>query len=815
MNPETAATTNIPFMNGNEVDALLRCLQQFNAPINALEWGSGNSTAFLSQRLPAGSRWLSIEHQPRWHAIVAEMIADQELSDVSLVLATPTNDYVEGSDDGDFSSFRDYILFPSKLNRRFDFILVDGRARIECMAVGWDLLSADGIMVLHDAQRVEYAQGVPSNCHFLKIINPNEFMEGPLTILFMSKSPERITELNRQLSGILSPDLTIESNCSEIQGRFLNTALFINTYYGAFLNNHYSTHPSLAHKSYAEQKASLQATCFGDSDFYSTGLKRAGWGADDLIVNCQPLQETWARENGIGRMGLVEIATEQIRRQSPDVVYLQDLNLATAEFIDAIRPHTGLIVGQIASPVPAHTNLKALDIIFSSFPHFVEQFRAMGITAYYQPLAFEPRILQLLPGPERPYPATFVGGISPHHGKGLETLQKIAELVPLDCWGYGAESLQPDSPLRARHHGEAWGLDMFAVLRKSALTLNRHIDVAEDYANNMRLFEATGCGALLITDYKDNLNDLFEIGREIVAYRSPEECAALITYYRAHPSEADAIARAGQQRTLRDHSYAKRLEQTAEILERHLRYRTQSQRFEPPGHVSEGYRAIDSNDVQDNWTAAWKDAAIPARQRWLVQQELAAMYAGVVPKQFAVLAELLRPRVTSATTVLELGCSSGYYSEILEYLLNRQIRYSGVDYSQAMIDMAREYYRRPEFVVADGRSLPFGDRQFDIVISSCVLLHVPNYPEHIAETARTAKRFIVAHRTPVCRTKPTQAFRKMAYGVETVEFCFNEGEILALFLKEGFSLISYCEISSIQDDAFSISYLFERDDRPV
>jgi hypothetical protein len=96
-----------------------------------------------------------------------------------------------------------------------------------------------------------------------------------------------------------------------------------------------------------------------------------------------------------------------------------------------------------------------------------------------------------------------------------------------------------------------------------------------------------------------------------------------------------------------------------------------------------------------------------------------------------------------------------------------------------------------------------------------VLLHVPNYPEHIAETARTAKRFIIAHRTPVCRTKPTQAFRKMAYGVETVEFCFNEGEILALFLKEGFSLISYCEISSIQDDAFSISYLFERNDRPV
>ncbi len=72
---------------------------------------------------------------------------------------------------------------------------------------------------------------------------------------------------------------------------------------------------------------------------------------------------------------------------------------------------------------------------------------------------------------------------------------------------------------------------------KSFITINRHIDVAENYANNMRLFEATGCGALLITDYKDNLNELFEIGEEIVAYRSPEEAAALIKYYLSNPKK--------------------------------------------------------------------------------------------------------------------------------------------------------------------------------------------------------------------------------------------------------------------------------------
>lgn len=799
-----------PFMDTNEVDALLCCLQNFTQPAKALEWGSGRSTIYFSRYLPAGGTWISIEHQASWHATVSGMLEQQRVTNVSLHLIPPNTEYIEGGDDGNFTSFRDYIIYPAKLSKQYDFILVDGRARVECMAVGWNLLAENGIMVLHDAQRVEYQHGIPQSCSYLKIINPNEFMEGPLTLLFMAKSPHRIKELQHQLAMSLPSEIVIETNCADIKLESAHTALFINTYYGAFLNDHYNTNQGLSQATYATQKHSLQKTCFGDSDFYSSGLAKSGWRTEDLIVNCQPLQSAWARESGIVETDLPAIAREQIRRHSPAVIYLQDLSLATAEFMAAIRPHTKLIVGQIASPVPQHADLKAFDIIFSSFPHFVELFRSMGITAYYQPLAFEPRILQQLPNTGRPYPVTFVGGISAHHGKGLDTLQKIAELVPLDCWGYGASTLPTDSPLRIRHHGEVWGVEMFGILRHSAITINRHIDVAENYANNMRLFEATGCGALLITDYKDNLNDLFEIGKEVVAYRSPEEAAALIKYYQANPDEAAKIARAGQERTLRDHTYAQRMELTAEILERHLRYFKEKSCYQRPDKISTEYHPIHVENVREGMTSGWKSAEIPAKQRWLVQQELAAMYAGNIPKQFAVLAELLRAHISASTTVLEIGCSSGYYYEILEYLLNKQIHYTGVDYSDAMINMARNYYSLPEFVMADGKCLPFNNQHFDIVISSCVLLHVPNYREHIVETARVAKRFILAHRTPVCRSHATACYRKQAYGVETVELQFNESEFISLFNEQNFSLISYCEINAHENDNFCINYLFER-----
>jgi spore maturation protein CgeB len=86
----------------------------------------------------------------------------------------------------------------------------------------------------------------------------------------------------------------------------------------------------------------------------------------------------------------------------------------------------------------------------------------------------------------------------------------------------------------------------------------------------MRLYEATGVGTLLITDYKDNLHTLFEPGSEVIAYNSAEECVELVTYYLAHEEERQAIARAGQQRTLREHSYLHRMQELVNIVERQL-----------------------------------------------------------------------------------------------------------------------------------------------------------------------------------------------------------------------------------------------------
>ena len=111
---------------------------------------------------------------------------------------------------------------------------------------------------------------------------------------------------------------------------------------------------------------------------------------------------------------------------------------------------------------------------------------------------------------------------------------------------------------------------MYEIFHKSLITLNYHIDVAGAYAGSGQLFEATGIGTLLVTDWGKNLHEMREPGKEGVAYRSAEECAEMVQYYLGHAAEREAIARAGQQRTLRDHTYYKRMQEFADIIRDYL-----------------------------------------------------------------------------------------------------------------------------------------------------------------------------------------------------------------------------------------------------
>jgi spore maturation protein CgeB len=86
----------------------------------------------------------------------------------------------------------------------------------------------------------------------------------------------------------------------------------------------------------------------------------------------------------------------------------------------------------------------------------------------------------------------------------------------------------------------------------------------------MTLFETTGIGTFLLTDQKSNLSQFFELDREIVAYTDAQDCIAKALYYLDHEQQREAIAQAGQRRTLGEHTYHKRMVELVDVLKGYL-----------------------------------------------------------------------------------------------------------------------------------------------------------------------------------------------------------------------------------------------------
>lgn len=78
-------------------------------------------------------------------------------------------------------------------------------------------------------------------------------------------------------------------------------------------------------------------------------------------------------------------------------------------------------------------------------------------------------------------------------------------------------------------------------------------------AVNQRVFDVPACNAFLLTDYQEQMDELFTVGEEVICYKEPDEIEALIKYYLNHESERKRIAKKGYERVIRDHTYVSRV----------------------------------------------------------------------------------------------------------------------------------------------------------------------------------------------------------------------------------------------------------------
>ncbi len=364
--------------------------------------------------------------------------------------------------------------------------------------------------------------------------------------------------------------------------------LKIGVYYPAYLEQFYARRPGLAAEPYAAQHAALIDDCFGSSDFWTHALSQLGYETCDLIINAEPMQRAWAAERGPAfdeANWLFQITEAQVRDFRPDVLIVADYSTVTAAFLRRLRdacPSLKLVLGWCGAPYGDASVFAEWDVVLSCVPELVSHFREAGHRSRHVNHAFEPRVLERLEG-ETATAAdfAFIGSLVKferfHLGR-EKLLSRLVKETGLQIWSavvrppssrlgsvarflrgaWRSPQTSVDARIARRARPPLFGLDMFRQLRASRVALNTHIDISTHSASNMRLFEATGVGACLLTDWKENLGELFEPDAEVVAYRDAEECVEKVKYLLAHESRRRDIAAAGQRRTLRDHSFASR-----------------------------------------------------------------------------------------------------------------------------------------------------------------------------------------------------------------------------------------------------------------
>lgn len=158
------------------------------------------------------------------------------------------------------------------------------------------------------------------------------------------------------------------------------------------------------------------------------------------------------------------------------------------------------------------------------------------------------------------YDVSFVGTYRPSREKYLANFSEFN----LNIWG---DPRWAKSSLKRFVRGGRISLhEMKMVIRQSRISLNIYFEGYNLNGAPLRIFEVTGTGGFLLSEYRKVLSELFVLEKEIVCGKGINELKQKIRYYLNNPQKRGRVAMAGYKRARKDHCWEKRLKEMFEII---------------------------------------------------------------------------------------------------------------------------------------------------------------------------------------------------------------------------------------------------------
>jgi spore maturation protein CgeB len=209
--------------------------------------------------------------------------------------------------------------------------------------------------------------------------------------------------------------------------------------------------------------------------------------------------------------------------------------------------------------------LAPYDAIFFKEPFIVDRFQAMlDLPVYYLPQACNPRWHRpLTEAGTDPFLVT-AGNMYPSRVRLLERL--MAKGIPIRLYGSGFPRWLRETSVSGTHmHRYVVREEKARIFRSAAGVLNT-LHPAEVQGVNVRLFEAAGCGAAVLTEFRPTLPDLFAMGEEVLAYSDFDDLLDKATRLLNEAGITARLGDAAAKRAHRDHTYDLRVAKILQAL---------------------------------------------------------------------------------------------------------------------------------------------------------------------------------------------------------------------------------------------------------
>lgn len=370
--------------------------------------------------------------------------------------------------------------------------------------------------------------------------------------------------------------------------------LKLSFYYEEYIDYFYSSN-DLSNLDYRKHQKKIFEDRFGWSDSFKEVLNDKGsFVVEEIIVNDYLLQNKWCNENNRSyslNNWQFEILKEQIKFYKPNIIFVNNPAIEN-KYYELFNLFNVKIIS--FDGVSAHNKniLKYSNLIVTCLKSSYNFYKKFNKLVYYMPHGFDSRIIKnIKKNYEYKNDAVFVGNIrNKHHSNRIDLLDKMISKTNLKIWiGDANKKMNKKNLIKNfnlsnylkgmnylknyfktkkiinKNLGSIFGIQMYQLISDSRIILNNHINISKNEMVNIRLFEATGLGACLLTDYKSNIFDFFELD-EIVTYKNNEEAIEKLKYLTNNPEEVKKIGEKGMIKTLSKHTIQSRWENFSNYL---------------------------------------------------------------------------------------------------------------------------------------------------------------------------------------------------------------------------------------------------------